>query len=74
MRTTVTVDDTTVKKLLVLTKTKSLTNALRHIIATFLEQKEKEKLLALFGTVELETDIKADRLGWNKINEKSSRR
>ncbi|MCH8011834.1 MAG: type II toxin-antitoxin system VapB family antitoxin [Candidatus Marinimicrobia bacterium] len=57
MRTTLTIDDTVANKLLEVTKKDSVIKAVREAIENYIKMKEKEKLLSLFGNIDLDIDL-----------------
>ncbi|MCH8067763.1 MAG: hypothetical protein IID16_00615 [Candidatus Marinimicrobia bacterium] len=57
MRTTITIDDTVANKLLEVTKKDSVVKAVREAIENYIKMKEKEKLLSLFGNIDLDIDL-----------------
>lgn len=57
MRTTITIDDTVANKLLEVTKKDSVIKAVREAIENYIKMKEKEKLLSLFGNIDLDIDL-----------------
>lgn len=57
MRTTITIDDTVANKLLEVTKKDSVVKAVSEAIKNYIKMKEKEKLLSLFGNIDLDIDL-----------------
>jgi len=57
MRTTITIDDTVANKLLEVTKKDSVVKAVREAIENYIKMKEKEKLISLFGNIDLDIDL-----------------
>lgn len=57
MRTTLTIDDKIAKDLIQITKSDSLIDALKSVIDEYLKTKQKQKLLSLFGKIDLDLDV-----------------
>jgi Arc/MetJ family transcription regulator len=57
MRTTVTIDDNTAKKLMRLAGKKTVAQAIKEAIQNYIKMKEKQKLLSLFGKIDLDIDL-----------------
>ncbi|MBF0273616.1 MAG: type II toxin-antitoxin system VapB family antitoxin [Nitrospinae bacterium] len=54
MRTTLTIDESTLKEISLLTQTKNRSEAVRKALSEYIIQRKREKVLALRGKVEIE--------------------
>ena len=66
MRTTVNIDDTLFQDVLNLTNAKSKTEALRTALTEYLRMKRKEKILAMRGRLDINSD-------WEKLRQEEIR-
>ena len=66
MRTTVNIDDTLFQDVLNLTRAKSKTEALRTALTEYLRMKRKEKILAMRGRLDINSD-------WEKLRQEEIR-
>lgn len=62
MRTTLNIDDCLFQDVLIMTKAKSKTEAVRAALTEYLRMKRKEKILAMRGRVDINTD-------WEKLRQ-----
>ena len=67
MRTTVNIDDTLFQDVLSLTRAKSKTEAIRTALQEYLRMKRKEKILAMRGRLDINSDW--EKLRQEEINE-----
>ena len=72
MRTTITIDDETAAALMSSIGTDSLPKAIRAAIKFYMARRKKEKLLSLFGTLEMDVDADQLRDSWDRGGENIS--
>lgn len=61
MRTTLTIDDTIVKEVILLTKKKNRSEAIREALSDYIHQKRRDQLLSLRGNVDIDDNWQALR-------------
>lgn len=66
MRTTITLDDHTLRELMSSSKSSSVPKAILEAVKWYVKRQQKEKLLSLFGKVDLDLDLEKVRASWQR--------